>query len=587
MTKSKFKSYIFPRGHCFVYRRDIPERWRDDLGKTAWFKSLATDSRTKADQAGRALAAQHDAILDRLDRFGFSDEVQQQIADIEANTTKVIRAIETAFFVVPIPKAEADERLQDLEKARDVKRKEHGIKVRALKERIVKAAEANLGRLPEAEREAIQKAAGITKAFADFEAGQRGLRFIDAATDLGGSDGIRTHEAAEPTTDQELVIHLGRIALEQRKRRDLEATRAATIADMDHLQAILAPTGLLPPPAPSRSAAKPGSISATFEAWLKHQSQRPETVRKWRVYVRRFIDVHGDVPTRSVTKAMVRDYVDTVATLPDSRGLKPDLRAGSVKDLLEWADGEDEVDHVSAATVTKHLDCMKALFRWASRQDITEGNPAQNIDPPKDNRPSSEDVRPFTQEELHHIVATAEAEWGSADDKYWLLMAAIFTGARREELAQLGRENLAQHGDGWVIHIDDKNGRRVKNEASLRVVPVHSELIGRGFLAHMQKASESPLLFPTMVRSKTGYYGHRMGAAFSRLLREKAGILDKTVRWHSIRHSFSDACREAVPEEIRHRLMGHTGANKIAEGYGSGHKLTTLARQMELIKPLG
>ena len=58
--------------------------------------------------------------------------------------------------------------------------------------------------------------------------------------------------------------------------------------------------------------------------------------------------------------------------------------------------------------------------------------------------------------------------------------------------------------------------------------------------------------------------------------------------FHSLRHSFSDACREAqVPAQIRESLTGHTVGSRISSGYSEGYPLTVLAHWTARVEPLG
>jgi site-specific recombinase XerD len=461
-------------------------------------------------------------------------------------------------------------------------------------EKMLASAESSVAGLPPIQRERIMAAGGPPKAFAEYEHLRVGLSILRTAHDMLSDSEEEEEDPVEPLSEEEEIIRLGRKALEAKRRakerQEREREIEATERDLKRLHEALTPLGLVAPLQAADTTAPVAvldgiTLSEAFEKWLKHKKQRPDTERKWRVYVRRFREVHGDLSVDQITKAHVRDYVDAIAALPDSRGLKPELRRGTVQGLMAWLDDEPDAEVVSAATVTKHLDCIKALLRWCARQGYVDSNVAQDLEPPRDARLFTKRVRPFTKEELRQIVAAAREAWRENDDRFMLLLAAIYTGARLEELAQLGKTNLKQEGDIWFLDIDDLDGRQIKNESSLRCVPLHPDLIAAGFVDHARK-SKGPLLFQSFTKT-AGRYGHNVSNAFHRLLRDRIGITDRTVRWHAIRHAFADACREAgVPEDVRHRLMGHVGANRVAERYGSGHKVKTLAEWMQKIEPL-
>ena len=632
------KTYVVQRGDSFSYRWRVPTKWRayfDD--KSVRFIPLKAGTAAEANRIAAVYAEADQAKLDRLERIGPTAAIREQIEAIDSRAAEVVRIMARATYAVP----HSPDVTQRNTRALRARIKEASVslapQVAELRKALFDAATAALPTLPIETRITIENAGGVAAALETYRTDTAYVRIIEAANDMtaaGHGDEATSEidligEPPEGLSEDDQVAWLGRRALDVRRqaerRLQVQQRDAAewaaelqekgrTEAQVSVLQDALVKVGVVaepavPVPAPVvQEPLHPDRITAEFERWLGFKKQGHETVRKWRVYVRRFVDIHGDIPVQTVTKRMVVQYVDTIAMLPDSRGLLPALRRGSVQELLEWKDGADEVDLLTAATVRKHLDCIKAFFRWSARRgDDDRVNPAANVDAPVDDRKASDDVGPFSLVDLRNVVATAEKEWTTKDDRYWLMMLAIYTGARREELCQLARNNLFKEGETWFIRIDDADGRQVKTKNSTRVVPLHSDLIERGFLSYVLKkhdatapgvgpmvrkvlrakpAPETDLLFSSMSKSN-GYYGHKLGAAFHRLLRTKAKITDPRRRWHSFRHNFADACRNGVPEDVRHALMGHAESNRIAGEYGHGVSAATLAMHLEKVKPLG
>lgn len=67
-------------------------------------------------------------------------------------------------------------------------------------------------------------------------------------------------------------------------------------------------------------------------------------------------------------------------------------------------------------------------------------------------------------------------------------MILLFTGARREEIANLALADIRQEEGIHYFDIapDGQRGRRLKNKSSKRRVPIHSELIILGFLDYVE-----------------------------------------------------------------------------------------------------
>src|SRR3546814_12307509 len=73
------------------------------------------------------------------------------------------------------------------------------------------------------------------------------------------------------------------------------------------------------------------------------------------------------------------------------------------------------------------------------------------------------------------------------------------------------------------------------------------------------------LIFPSLKRGQDDKLGHDVSRSFTELRREKAKIKDPRLNFHSFRHTFKDACRDAgVPADMQYWICGHTGENKVA-----------------------
>ena len=123
-----------------------------------------------------------------------------------------------------------------------------------------------------------------------------------------------------------------------------------------------------------------------------------------------------------------------------------------------------------------------------------------------------------------------------------------------------------------TIREDAETGRTVKTENSVRAVPVHSELIRIGFLDFVENRravdGASARLFPQITKGPKGSFGETWSKWFGRYKRS-LGISNENSVFHSFRHGFKDALRQAqVGEDINDALTGHSGSNKVARGYG-------------------
>jgi integrase len=139
------------------------------------------------------------------------------------------------------------------------------------------------------------------------------------------------------------------------------------------------------------------------------------------------------------------------------------------------------------------------------------------------------------------------------------------------------------------IRIDTVNrekGGSVKNQASIRSVPLHPALIAEGFLKYVDTLPKSGPLFPRVPKDKYGKRGGNGQKTLRRWVREKVGITDPNkAPSHSWRHRFADECRKAgVPRDVRFALDGHAGKD-VGDRYGSeGYPLSVLAAAVKKIR---
>ena len=91
------------------------------------------------------------------------------------------------------------------------------------------------------------------------------------------------------------------------------------------------------------------------------------------------------------------------------------------------------------------------------------------------------------------------------------------------------------------------------------------------------------MLFPELEPDRRGYRADRAQKWFARFM-EKAGAKEPRTSYHSSRHSFRDALREAeAPRDVVVALGGWAGNAGAEEVYGGGLRPGTLHRWVRRI----
>ncbi len=122
-----------------------------------------------------------------------------------------------------------------------------------------------------------------------------------------------------------------------------------------------------------------------------------------------------------------------------------------------------------------------------------------------------------------------------------------------------------------------------------RVVPIHAMLIDLGFMdfVRQRKRVGETKLFAEVGMGATGYRSTTFSAWFRRFL-VKAGAAAPKTCFHSFRHGFRDALREArIDRDIALALGGWTAGNgsaAVSDAYGNGYQIATLKEAIDRVQ---
>lgn len=329
------------------------------------------------------------------------------------------------------------------------------------------------------------------------------------------------------------------------------------------------------------------TISKLLENYLISKNPRTQTEAEWRTVFNRLIQVVGDKSAREITKHDVSKFIEQVSRLP-SRARRA-VRQLPVDEMIAIADQEDMV-RVSTETIRKHVTAIRSVFSWALDRDYINKNPASKLAPKRE--PCGPKRLPFSQDDLLRIFDTTNyAEYCRHKADYWIPIISLYTGARIEEIAQLHKADIRFEENIPVIEISPNNAagksddaKRVKNQSSARIIPVHDSLIKSGLLIFVEERTKEKgkRLFPQLKRNSNDRLSRTVSQRFARHLRN-AGINDPKKVFHSFRHTFKDACRNAgIHEDVHDRLTGHTSSS-IGRYYGQGHDMAVLQREINKI----
>jgi integrase len=333
------------------------------------------------------------------------------------------------------------------------------------------------------------------------------------------------------------------------------------------------------------ATAMPDNSPITFNELVERFFSLPEKAKMtersklgYRVTFRILTELMGaDTPIHTIRRVDCRRVQEVFAILPaNSTKRFPGL---SVVQIVEKAK-KLKLEPMNPVSANTYIMRLSSMMGWAAREGLIASNPAQRLLLPETD--AAKDKRlPFTIDELNSIFSHEKMlhHQRSNDAAFWIPMLSLWTGARLNELCQLNVSDIQTFGSIHCVAIVSDEERRLKTANSQRVIPLHPQLIELGFMeyvAAMRKA-ESIKLFTALKPGSKGSRSDKFSKDFARYL-QKIEVKHAKNCFHSFRHNFRDALREAGTErEIVQALGGwkdKTGG--VEDNYGRGYVVERL-----------
>ncbi|NKJ70554.1 site-specific integrase [Vibrio chemaguriensis] len=236
---------------------------------------------------------------------------------------------------------------------------------------------------------------------------------------------------------------------------------------------------------------------------------------------------------------------------------------------------------LSLTTVKGIIEKFSTFLNWSKAHGYVKDNVFYRL--PKKSEKGGKKRLCFSDQHLAAIFKMKDYKSHSYLHPYyyWVPLLGRYTGARLNEICQLTIDDILQVDGVQCLKIwDNVEGQSVKNTSSIRLIPIHNELIAKGFLAFVNSKSKGRL-FPELPLIK-GYYSHNASKWFQRR-RDSLG-LGKGLDAHSFRHTFINELKQlGVSKEIIECIVGHKHNSESFDTYSEQYRPRILAPVVNMI----
>lgn len=219
-----------------------------------------------------------------------------------------------------------------------------------------------------------------------------------------------------------------------------------------------------------------------------------ENLRKYNEAWTEFSEFNQGVSFHSVRHKDAKAHLNRLLQLPTRRLVKAKYKKKAIADVIELDIPPDEL--LSHTSINDRMKRLARLWQWATENEAYEGpNPFVSRSlrleekPRERGRYSIEDIKlllssPLYANQKFQKSPKATKSW------WWLILLALYTGARCGELSQLTVNDIKQVEGVWCLSINDEEDKKVKTAAGIRLCPIHPELLQAGFLDYLDYLSD-------------------------------------------------------------------------------------------------
>jgi integrase len=305
------------------------------------------------------------------------------------------------------------------------------------------------------------------------------------------------------------------------------------------------------------------SFNDVYSKYLYERNITESSRYSFETAVHRFITIVGNKDIRLYEKRDIIKYKDILLQLPVN--ISEQDKTLSVEQIIQK---HKKSRKISPSTISNnYIALIKTIFSYAVLNDYIQVNPAENVKV-LESRQLEPKRLPFNLNQIQHMLLQ-ELFTQVPDEKFieyrFLILLALFTGARLEELARLHLADVGNEDEISFIFIQphEADGHTVKTASARRRVPLHLVLMndwrfGEFIATGRRDGRKFVFSILNTNRQIRGSVSTQFSKWFARWL-TKIGLDDRRLCFHSLRHTFKAWGRSnEVDLSVLDVLQGHS-----------------------------
>jgi len=301
-----------------------------------------------------------------------------------------------------------------------------------------------------------------------------------------------------------------------------------------------------------------------------------------------------DISSEELTVEDLDYYKSALSKLPSNRKTRAIYRDKSIAEILDM---DIPPSHATSSKTKKDsAQRVRSFLGWAIKRKYIDPDVSVALEGAF-MKAESISYAAFDDTDIKKLFDSSEYRNGFSKDSYfWLLLLALFTGARQNELCQIlvsdVKEFKYKGETNYYIDINNEDDKSLKTTSSIRKVPLHQVVIDLGFINYVehQKTKDESIVFNDLLGlSKSP--AATVSRWFNESYKASCGIKDEGEHrkvFHSFRHTLINHLYQnhsELPIEKIGDIVGHTQKTVTGQHYvGKGN--LSLTNRMDVIKKI-